>query len=122
MSSVPNLHSRRALSTRDLMKWCDRCERILSGTTLRMTSIPGKVKETIFSHAVDTFCTNFPKFESRYILGQVIASVWNILEDRVKYFFEVYKPAISVLDTTVTIGEAEVPVIEEKSALKRGTP
>lgn len=112
--------SRRALSARDLMKWCDRCESVLNGTSLKPTIIPGKVKEIIFAHAVDSFCASFATPETRLALAKVIASVWGITEDRLSYFFDTYKPSVEATDTMVTIGATTLPVREEKSAVARG--
>lgn len=87
---------------------------------MKATIVPGKIKEIIFTHAVDSFCVSFPNPESRLALAKVIASAWGITEDRVDYIFGVYKPTVEPTETQVTIGTTTLPIREEKSAVKRG--
>ena len=98
----------RALSLRDLIKWCRRVNRFQVGKAKLLTAESVEIKETIFAEAYDCFCGMLSKVNHRIEIMKKIALCWNIPQESIDYFFNKYKPNFQLTKTTLSIGKQEL--------------
>ncbi|KAM9355690.1 midasin [Pholidichthys leucotaenia] len=87
----------RALSLRDLLKWCERI-----GTNFDSTS--PATAQRVFLEALDCFTAMLSRSDSRLRMAEIIGSKLNISKEKAQYFCRMYQPGISVTDMEASVG------------------
>ncbi|KAI9291507.1 P-loop containing nucleoside triphosphate hydrolase protein, partial [Neoconidiobolus thromboides FSU 785] len=100
----------RAITTRDLIKWCTRMSNLLQSTNQRLDfPLNDTIKEEFFSEAVDCFCGMISDFEVWTKVLYVLGDALNINAQRVEYYFKSYVPSlIDNMDNTFKIGRVNL--------------
>ncbi|XP_043927744.1 midasin [Protopterus annectens] len=91
----------RGLSLRDLLKLCNRI-----ATSFNSTSPSTALN--VFHEALDCFTAMLSKQGSRQKMAEVIGSKLNISKKQAEHYCQLYKPAISVTETEITVGRVTV--------------
>ncbi len=96
----------RPISTRDLLKWCRRLERILrsEGCKTGEEPISETTRDRMFYEAIDCFVGSIKEPATRDILIASIAREMHISPDRVQHYLDSYIPELKDTDTQLTIG------------------
>ncbi|XP_078617566.1 midasin-like [Branchiostoma floridae x Branchiostoma japonicum] len=92
----------RLISTRDLLKWCDRIEADFRDTSLGHAS-------SVFQESLDCFCTSLAKQEQRIRMAEVIGARLNISREKAVFYSAKYKPNIDINPSSMTVGRATIP-------------
>jgi len=109
LANIPVVHSKNSFGP-TVMKWCDRCLKLLKNIQLKTDFISTQVKEAAFLEAIDCFCGALPQQQQRGQLAQLIAQCWDISTERVNYYSERYKPNITQDDSNLTVGRVTLPI------------
>lgn len=104
-SNISLLKGTRPISTRDLRKWCTRA--VLE---YRDTTKSSALK--VLQDALDLFIWSAPCPKNRLELGKVVGTHLGVIEPQVKFFFNNYKPAVSLSPGSFVVGRAS---LERKS-------
>ncbi|XP_035663677.1 midasin-like [Branchiostoma floridae] len=92
----------RLISTRDLLKWCDRIEADFRDTSLGHAS-------SVFQESLDCFCSSLAKQEQRIRMAEVIGARLNISREKAVFYSTKYKPNIDIDASSMTVGRATIP-------------
>ncbi|PIK60822.1 putative midasin [Apostichopus japonicus] len=104
----------RLVSTRDLLKWCDRVYQDQDFTTSQTANM-------VLLEALDCFTSCLPKPEMRLAAAQAIGALINISREQTQYFCQSYKPAIEVHPTSVRVGRITLrKKVQEIASLESG--
>mmetsp|Transcript_2552 Transcript_2552/g.9614 ORF Transcript_2552/g.9614 Transcript_2552/m.9614 type:complete len:5361 (-) Transcript_2552:2473-18555(-) len=117
ISSLAQLkHFGRLFSFRDLIKWCDRSH-ILYSSKINPNArfVISSVQEDIFLEAIDVFCGMLMKEKTYETAVSLIASVWEIPQNRAAYYMKEYKPSIREFNRNVSIGRVTLDRDEDLS-------
>jgi len=113
LANIPVVHSRRAISVRDVMKWCNRANILFSQFKLKSNFISAQIRESIFLEAIDCFCGSLPKYQLRQQVALQIAPSIGVPSERVTYLMDTLKPDIVKTDTVLAVGRVELPVFQK---------
>lgn len=94
-------HSTRLVSTRDLIKLCQR-----SSTSFSSTSVESSYG--VFQNAVDLFCSYLVQSNDKTKLINFIGSKLNIIQSRCEYYSNDHRPSIEFTEKSIKIGRSEV--------------
>ncbi|XP_078699924.1 midasin-like [Branchiostoma floridae x Branchiostoma belcheri] len=92
----------RLISTRDLLKWCDRIEADFRDNSLGQAS-------SVFQESLDCFCTSLAKPAQRLRMAEVIGARLNISREKAVFYSAKYKPNIDINSSAMTVGRATIP-------------
>ncbi|XP_077366934.1 midasin isoform X3 [Festucalex cinctus] len=87
----------RALSLRDLLKWCERI-------SVNFNSTSPTTGHHVFQEALDCFTAMMSHPESQLRMAEIIGSKLNISKEKVQHFCQMYQPAISLTDDEALVG------------------
>ncbi|XP_056150027.1 midasin [Lampris incognitus] len=87
----------RALSLRDVLKWCER----ISG---KFDSTSAATAQHVFHEALDCFTAMMSHPESRQRIAEIIGSKLNISKEKAQHFCLMYQPGISLTELEVMVG------------------
>ncbi|XP_077408316.1 midasin isoform X2 [Vanacampus margaritifer] len=87
----------RALSLRDLLKWCERI-------SVNFNSTSSTTAHHVFQEALDCFTTMMSHPESQLRMAEIIGSKLNISKEKVQHFCQMYQPTISLTDDEALVG------------------
>lgn len=110
LSSVTN--SGRLVSTRDLIKLCERSNPVFSVTSTECAYF-------VFQNAVDIFCSYLPHSKEKTKLITSIGAKLGIIQSRCEHFAEEYKPEILTHGERIKVGRAE---LISRSGIDQATP
>ncbi|KAM9966569.1 hypothetical protein ACTFIR_006789 [Dictyostelium discoideum] len=110
--------SSRFISSRDLIKWIRRCNQRLHLTNVSQQIITSTMQEIVFVEALDCFCSMISKKNLRKQLTQVIGRVWELTNDRINYYVELYKPSIIITQESVSTGRAKLKSLEKSDSIQ----
>lgn len=98
----------RSNSSRDLMKFCSRCNKLLQnkGVTNDDTLFETLVYEDIFAEAVECFGSAITEPSASVPLMNAIGEILEIPATRVNLFIENYVPSMHIDDDSIQIGRA----------------
>ncbi|XP_017477860.1 PREDICTED: midasin, partial [Rhagoletis zephyria] len=99
LSSIPN--SGRLVSTRDLIKLCQRSNPAFSVTSSECAYF-------VFQNAVDVFCSYLPQGKDKTKLIISIGAKLGIIQSRCEYFANEYKPDVLVNKNGIKVGRTEL--------------
>ncbi|KAH8391169.1 hypothetical protein KR215_008404 [Drosophila sulfurigaster] len=106
LSSMPN--SGRLVSTRDLVKLCQRANAQFSVTSSECAYF-------VFQNAVDVFCSYLPNSKEKTALITNIGAKLGIIRSRCEHFANDYKPDVEFGKEFFKIGRASLPAkLEEE--------
>ncbi|KAH8416229.1 hypothetical protein KR222_011655 [Zaprionus bogoriensis] len=100
MSSMPN--SGRLVSTRDLIKLCQRAN-------AQFTVTSSECAYFVFQNAVDVFCSYLPQSKEKTALITNIGAKLGIIRSRCEHFANEYKPDVEFGKQHFKIGRASLP-------------
>lgn len=103
LSSMPN--SGRLVSTRDLIKLCQRANAQFSVTSAECAYF-------VFQNAVDVFCSYLPQSKEKTTLITNIGAKLGIIRSRCEHFANEYKPDVEFGKESFKIGRATLPTIK----------
>ncbi|XP_034479634.1 midasin [Drosophila innubila] len=118
LGSMPN--SGRLVSTRDLVKLCQRANSQFSVTSAECAYF-------VFQNAVDVFCSYLPQSKEKTALITNIGAKLGIIRSRCEHFANDYKPDVEFGKEHFKVGRATLPaklpeeeeLIQNQSATKR---
>ncbi|KAI3364212.1 hypothetical protein L3Q82_010816 [Scortum barcoo] len=87
----------RALSLRDLLKWCERISVNFDSTSLATA-------QHVFQEALDCFTAMLSRPESRLRMAEIIGSKLNISKEKAQHFCQMYQPGISQTELLASVG------------------
>ncbi|XP_061668786.1 midasin isoform X2 [Syngnathoides biaculeatus] len=87
----------RALSLRDLLKWCERI-------SLNFNSTSSTTAQHVFQEAHDCFTAMMSHPENQLQMAEMIGSKLSISKEKVQYFCQMYQPAISLTEHEALVG------------------
>ncbi|XP_042247008.1 midasin [Thunnus maccoyii] len=87
----------RALSLRDLLKWCERISVNFDGTS-------SATAQHVFQEALDCFTAMLSHPESRLRMAEIIGSKLNISKEKAQHFCQMYQPGISLTELEASVG------------------
>ncbi|CAL8311820.1 unnamed protein product [Lota lota] len=87
----------RALSLRDLLKWCERISSNFDCTS-------SATAQRVFQEALDCFTAMLSRSDSRLRMAEVIGSKLNISKEKAQHFVQMYQPGISLEELEVSVG------------------
>ncbi|XP_004526504.1 midasin [Ceratitis capitata] len=99
LSTMTN--SSRLVSTRDLIKLCQRSNPVFSVTSVECAYF-------VFQNAVDVFCSYLPQGENKTKLITSIGAKLGIIQSRCEYFAKDYKPEVFVDVNSIKVGRTEL--------------
>ncbi|XP_011196368.2 midasin [Zeugodacus cucurbitae] len=99
LSAIPN--SSRLVSTRDLIKLCQRSNPVFSVTSVECAYF-------VFQNAVDVFCSYLPQGPEKTKLITSIGAKLGIIQSRCEYFANDYKPEVLVNSNKIKVGRTEL--------------
>ncbi|ALC40740.1 CG13185 [Drosophila busckii] len=100
-------HSGRLVSTRDLIKLCQRASAQFSVTSAECAYF-------VFQHAVDVFCAYMPKTKEQTALITSIGAKLGIIRSRCEHYANDYKPESEFGAQHFRIGRATLPTKPEE--------
>ncbi|KAM6992726.1 LOW QUALITY PROTEIN: midasin [Tautogolabrus adspersus] len=89
----------RALSLRDLLKWCERI-------SMNFDSTSPATAQRVFQEALDCFTAMLSRPESRLRMAEIIGSKLNISREKAQHFCQMYQPGIALTELEVSVGRA----------------
>ncbi|KAJ8008932.1 hypothetical protein DPEC_G00083550 [Dallia pectoralis] len=89
----------RALSLRDLLKWCERISSNFDNSS-------SATAQHVFLEALDCFTAMVSRPDSRLRMAEVIGSKLNISKEKAAHFCQMYQPGISVTELKASVGRA----------------
>ncbi|KAG0168625.1 AAA ATPase midasin [Apophysomyces sp. BC1034] len=105
----------RYISTRDLMKWCNRIEKLLGerlhNNDLIDVGLDESVRLDLFSEAIDCFCGMIPEFATWVVVLERVGEPLQISQEMVRHYVDQYKPAFEVTDAVVRVGRVNLSSI-----------
>ncbi|KAF7722956.1 AAA ATPase midasin [Apophysomyces ossiformis] len=114
-SSLASSTMGRFISTRDLMKWCNRIEKLLGerlyGDDLVNVGLDESVRLDLFSEAIDCFCGMIPDFATWVVVLEKVGEPLQISQEMVRHYVDQYKPAFEVSDAVVRVGRVNLSSI-----------
>ncbi|XP_039980712.1 midasin isoform X5 [Xiphias gladius] len=87
----------RALSLRDLLKWCERI-------CINFDSTSSATAQHVFQEALDCFTAMLSHPESRLRMAEIIGSKLNISKEKAQYFSQKYQPGILLTELEISVG------------------
>ncbi|XP_044025553.1 midasin [Siniperca chuatsi] len=87
----------RALSLRDLLKWCERI-------SVNFDSTSSATAQHVFQEALDCFTAMLSHPKSRLQIAEIIGSKLNISKEKAQHFCQMYQPSISLTELEVSVG------------------
>ncbi|XP_032398227.1 midasin [Etheostoma spectabile] len=87
----------RALSLRDLLKWCERI-------SVNFDSTSSATAQHVFQEALDCFTAMLSRPDSRLRMAEIIGSKLNISKEKAQHFCQMYQPGISLSELEATVG------------------
>ncbi|KAJ3606919.1 hypothetical protein NHX12_026435, partial [Muraenolepis orangiensis] len=98
----------RALSLRDLLKWCERI-------SSNFDSSSSATAQRVFQEALDCFTAMLSRSDRRLRMAEVIGSKLNISKEKAQHFVQMYQPGISMEELEVSVGR--VTLVRKQSHL-----
>ncbi|XP_007570662.1 midasin isoform X2 [Poecilia formosa] len=92
----------RALSVRDLLKWCERI-------SVNFDSASPATAQRVFLEALDCFTAMLSCPASRLRMAEIIGSKLNISNEKAQYFCQLYQPSVSLTELQAAVGRATLP-------------
>ncbi|XP_034555077.1 midasin [Notolabrus celidotus] len=89
----------RALSLRDLLKWCERI-------SVNFDSTSPATAQHVFQEALDCFTAMLSRPESRLRMAEIIGSKLNISKEKAQHFCQLYQPGITLSELEASVGRA----------------
>ncbi|XP_059212052.1 midasin [Centropristis striata] len=87
----------RALSLRDLLKWCERI-------SVNFDNTSSATAQNVFHEALDCFTAMLSRPESRLRMAEIIGSKLNISKEKAQHFCHMYQPGISLTELEASVG------------------
>ncbi|XP_036943295.1 midasin isoform X1 [Acanthopagrus latus] len=87
----------RALSLRDLLKWCERI-------SLNFDSTSAATAQHVFQEALDCFTAMLSHPVNRLRMAEIIGSKLNISKEKAQHFCQMYQPGIMLTELEVSVG------------------
>ncbi|XP_051265817.1 midasin isoform X2 [Dicentrarchus labrax] len=87
----------RALSLRDLLKWCERI-------SVNFDSTSSATAHHVFQEALDCFTAMLSRPESRLRMAEIIGSKLNISKEKAQHFCQMYQPGIALTELEASVG------------------
>ncbi|XP_041660686.1 midasin isoform X2 [Cheilinus undulatus] len=87
----------RALSLRDLLKWCERI-------SINFDSTSPATAQHVFLEALDCFTAMLSRPDSRLRMAEIIGSKLNISREKAQHFCQLYQPGIALSELEVSVG------------------
>uniref|UniRef100_A0AAQ5XCQ8 Midasin n=1 Tax=Amphiprion ocellaris TaxID=80972 RepID=A0AAQ5XCQ8_AMPOC len=87
----------RALSLRDLLKWCERI-------SVNFDSSSSATAQHVFQEALDCFTAMLSCPESRQRMAEIIGSKLNISREKAQHFCQMYQPGIMLTELEASVG------------------
>ena len=106
----------RALSSRDLLRWCARVSGAIAAiglAALPPTNSPhftGALRELVLVEALDIFVGALRKDVQRKAVAQRLARLWEVPPDRLRYIVLMHKPQLQSTPQTLRVGRVALPV------------
>lgn len=94
-------NSGRLVSTRDLIKLCQRSNPMFSVTSTECAYF-------VFQNAVDVFCSHLPQGKEKTKLITSIGAKLGIIQSRCEYYADEYKPEVQTDAERIKVGRAEL--------------
>ncbi|KAM3861280.1 midasin [Diretmus argenteus] len=91
----------RALSLRDLLKWCERIS-----SNFDSNSSHTATAQHVFQEALDCFTAMLSRPENRLRMAEIIGSKLNISKEKAQHFCQMYQPGISLTELEASVGRA----------------
>ncbi|CAG8438258.1 2742_t:CDS:10 [Acaulospora morrowiae] len=115
----------RAISSRDLMKWCERIDSILNlkdSVGNYIDGLSSKVREEIFREAADSFCAFISDYSVWTRVLELLGEKLGITNQWIELYASSFIPNISISVNVIIIGRSHlVPNNRKKrNSLKRG--
>lgn len=109
----------RVISFRDLIKFCSRCDRMLSnkGITSGDHLLESSVYDNIFSEAVDCFGSAITEYSALLPLISTIGEILEIPTSRINLFLNKHVPDFHNDDEALVVGRAKIPKSASDKAL-----
>lgn len=109
----------RVISTRDLMKFCSRCERMLSnrGITSADQLLESLMYENIFAEAVECFGSAITEYGALVPLVSAIGEILEMPTSRINLFLDSYVPSFYNDDEKIEIGRSVLKKVATDKAL-----
>ncbi|XP_078798874.1 midasin isoform X2 [Oryzias latipes] len=89
----------RALSLRDLLKWCERISVGFDNTS-------SATAQHVFLEALDCFTAMLSSSSSRLRLAEIIGSKLNISKEKAQHFCQMYRPDVRLGELQACVGRA----------------
>uniref|UniRef100_A0A8D3BW26 Midasin n=1 Tax=Scophthalmus maximus TaxID=52904 RepID=A0A8D3BW26_SCOMX len=102
----------RALSLRDLLKWCERI-------SVNFDSSSSATAQHVFQEALDCFTAMLSRPEGRLRMAEIIGSKLNISKEKALHFCQMYQPGISLTEMEVSVGRVTL-VRKQTEAVQEG--
>ncbi|CAI2169296.1 7876_t:CDS:10, partial [Funneliformis geosporum] len=112
----------RYISTRDLMKWCERIKVLLdSRNNVNITrGIEQSIREDLFKEAVDCFCSMISNYESWIVILEKLGDALQISKEWINLYINSYLPDMKIDDKIISIGRVNlIPKGRKKDIIKR---
>ncbi|XP_035851556.1 midasin isoform X1 [Sander lucioperca] len=87
----------RALSLRDLLKWCERI-------SVNFDSTSSATAQHVFQEALDCFTAMLSRPDSRLRMAEIIGSKLNISKEKAQHFCQMYQPGILLSELEAAVG------------------
>ncbi|KHJ30857.1 putative denitrification regulatory protein nirq protein [Erysiphe necator] len=101
---------RRAITPRDLLKWCRRLEGVLTKNGSRTSSDPidDRTRYEMFLEAIDCFAASVPNLDVRESVISLIAEAMHIDPQQAKFYITAHVPKYEELQRSLSIGRAYI--------------
>ncbi|XP_067947567.1 midasin-like [Watersipora subatra] len=96
-----SFYGNRKLSTRDLLRWCNRISR-----DFELKSADNEI--LVFQEALDCFCDSLGNPINRIKLAEAIGTKINVTAEKANYYCNVYKPTIDISNDLIKVGRASL--------------
>jgi hypothetical protein len=124
----------RILSSRDLLKWCTRIDRLgyakgeaekwdkkdlipfpssssSSSSSSLLSLLPLHLRELVFLEGMDCFCACVWEKEEREKMVNRLGKYWEIGKEKIEYFCGSYKPGCHKTETSYSVGRVTLPIV-----------
>ncbi|XP_068197957.1 midasin isoform X4 [Antennarius striatus] len=91
----------RALSMRDLLKWCERINVNFESTSL-------STAQHVFQEALDCFTAMLSRSDSRMRMAEIIGSKLNISKEKAQHFCQMYQPGVALTELEASVGRVSL--------------
>ncbi|GBC28203.2 uncharacterized protein OCT59_003902 [Rhizophagus irregularis] len=114
-------NSGRYISTRDLMKWCERMRVLLCSRNNIITTqgITQDIREDLFKEAADCFCSMISDYESWIAILEKIGDALQISKEWVHLYVNSYLPEMKIDDKIISIGRVNLVLSDRKEDITR---